>query len=156
MSHTGLQVFDRTVQETNRWLKIVMEELETDNRQVAFSALRIGLHAVRDYIGPIHAVQLGAQLPMLLRGAYYESWRLSDGAMEAQGYEALLDRVEAELPPNADISAEAATEATFAALVESLDPGEVQKLAKLLPPEVAGLWRERCEEEAEPTLFMLG
>ena len=76
MSTTGLDVFDRTVQETNLWLKSLMEKLVTDDRHVAYFALRATMHALRDRIGPDNAVHLGAQLPMLIRGLYYEGWRM--------------------------------------------------------------------------------
>jgi hypothetical protein len=73
MSKTGLEIFDTTLQETNHYLKRAMEELQTDDRKLAFTALRATLHALRDRIGPANAVHLAAQLPMLLRGAYYEA-----------------------------------------------------------------------------------
>ena len=77
MSTTGLAVFDTTVQETNLWLKGIMEGLHTDDRHLAYLALRATLHALRDRLGPENAVQLAAQLPMLVRGLYYEGWRLA-------------------------------------------------------------------------------
>ena len=77
MSTTGLPVFDTTVQETNLWLKAIMEALHTDDRHLAYLALRATLHALRDRLGPENAVHLAAQLPMLLRGLYYEGWRLA-------------------------------------------------------------------------------
>jgi uncharacterized protein (DUF2267 family) len=68
MSMTGLDVFDRTLQETNVGLKELMEDLHCDDRQKAYLALRAVLHALRDRL-PVHeAVQLGAQLPLLVRG----------------------------------------------------------------------------------------
>ena len=66
MPATGLEVFDTTVQQTNRWLRIMMMELATDSRRLAFAALRSALHAVRDRIGTDKAAHRGAQLPMLL------------------------------------------------------------------------------------------
>ncbi len=74
---TGLAVFDTTVQETNLWLKGIMEGLHTDDRHLAYLALRATLHALRDRLGPENAVHLAAQLPMLVRGLYYEGWRLA-------------------------------------------------------------------------------
>ena len=65
---TGLDVFDTTVQETNLWLKDVMERIGTYDRHRAYSTLRAVLHAVRNRIGPENAAHLGAQLPMLIRG----------------------------------------------------------------------------------------
>jgi hypothetical protein len=77
MSTTGLPVFDTTVQETNLWLKAIMESLHTDDRHLAYLSLRATLHALRDRLGSENAVHLAAQLPMLLRGLYYEGWRLA-------------------------------------------------------------------------------
>jgi uncharacterized protein (DUF2267 family) len=72
MSATGVTTLDHTVQETIVWLKAVEEELQLDNRQQAYNALRAVLHALRDRIPPEVAIKLGAQLPILLRD--YENW----------------------------------------------------------------------------------
>ena len=73
---TGLDTFDKTIQETNLWLKDIMERLNTNDRHHAYSTLRAVLHTLRDRIGPESAAHLGAQLPMLLRGLFYEGWTL--------------------------------------------------------------------------------
>src|SRR6266851_4782007 len=73
MSTTGLEVFDTTVQKTNIWLKDIMQALGWEDRHKAYVALRITLHALRDRLTPEEASQLGAQLPMLIRGLYYEA-----------------------------------------------------------------------------------
>jgi len=71
---TGLDVFDTTLKETNLWLKELMERLGTYDRHHAYSTLRAVLHALRDRIGPENAAHLSAQLPMLVRGIFYEGW----------------------------------------------------------------------------------
>ncbi|MGD9502865.1 MAG: DUF2267 domain-containing protein, partial [Methyloceanibacter sp.] len=71
---TGLDTFDKTVQESSLWLKDVMERLNTTDRHHAYSTLRAVLHALRDRIGAESAAHLAAQLPMLLRGLFYEGW----------------------------------------------------------------------------------
>ena len=55
---TGLATFDKTVQESNLWLKDVMERLNTTDRHHAYSTLRAVLHALRDRIGPESAAHL--------------------------------------------------------------------------------------------------
>jgi len=74
MSMTGLEVFDTTVQKTNLWLKDIMQALGWADRHKAYVALRTILHALRDRLTLEEAVQFGAQLPMLIRGLYYEGW----------------------------------------------------------------------------------
>ena len=68
MSTTGLEVFDKTVQTTNAWLKEIMEVTGPD-RHRAYRVLAAVLHALRDRLTVDEAAQLGAQLPILIRGS---------------------------------------------------------------------------------------
>src|SRR5690606_20300263 len=90
---TGLDVFDRTVHATNVWLKEVMEELQWDNRHRAYEALRGTLHTLRDQLTVEEATDLGAQLPMLIRGLYYEGWNPSKTPTKERRKEEFLHHV---------------------------------------------------------------
>lgn len=72
-----IPVFDTTLEKTNIWLRDVMAELGSKDRHEAYLALRGVLHALRDRLQVEEAVQLGAQLPVLIRGFYYDGWRPS-------------------------------------------------------------------------------
>ena len=146
MGKTSLEVFDTTLQETNHWLKLMMEELDSTDRRRAFTALRAGLHALRDRLGPANAVHFGAQLPMLLRGAYYEGWRLPDSTHERHA-EDYLNHIDSNLPRNSTFDASEVALATFRVLSQCLDPGEVKKLIRSLPPEIRVLWPEFARSE---------
>jgi uncharacterized protein (DUF2267 family) len=75
MSTTGLEIFDTTLQKTHVWLNDVMHKLGwQDERPRAYLALRTVLHALRDRLPVEEATHLGAQLPMLIRGFYYENY----------------------------------------------------------------------------------
>ncbi len=74
MSATGLDVFDTTVQKTNIWLNDLMKVLGWQDRHKAYLALRATLHALRDRLTVDEVAHFGAQLPMLMRGFYYEGW----------------------------------------------------------------------------------
>ncbi len=116
MSATGLKVFDTTVRETNHWLKLMMGELGIDDREAAFGALRGALHAVRDRIGVNNAVHLGAQMPMLLRGAYYEGWHPAATPTHERHLADFIDHVAAEMPRDSRIEAAEAAQACFAVM----------------------------------------
>jgi uncharacterized protein (DUF2267 family) len=141
MSTTGLPVFDTTVQETNLWLKAIMEGLHTDDRHLAYIALRATLHALRDRIGPENAVHLAAQLPMVVRGLYYEGWRLAASQSKERTRADFLEHVRSELPRGSAIDPNVAVRAVFAVMWEKLDLGEVGKVIDRLPPELKELWR---------------
>jgi uncharacterized protein (DUF2267 family) len=46
MSATGLRAFDQTLQQTNTWLKELMELMAWDDRQRAYLALRLTLRGL--------------------------------------------------------------------------------------------------------------
>lgn len=90
---TALEAFDRTIHKTNAWLQDVMRRLDTDNRHEAYLALRATLHALRDRLPVEEAAHLGAQLPMLVRGFYYESWGPAGKPVKERRKEQFLARM---------------------------------------------------------------
>jgi uncharacterized protein (DUF2267 family) len=118
-----------------------MEGLHTDDRHLAYIALRATLHALRDRIGPENAVHLAAQLPMLVRGLYYEGWRLAASQSKERTRADFLEHVRSELPRGSAIDPNVAARAVFAVMWEKLDLGEVGKVIDRLPPELKELWR---------------
>ncbi|MEJ2761449.1 MAG: DUF2267 domain-containing protein [Gammaproteobacteria bacterium] len=137
---TGLDVFDTTLQETNLWLKDLMGCLGTDDRRQGYRALRAVLHAVRDRIGPENAVHLGAQLPMLVRGLYYEGWKMDPEPTRERHKEAFLQHVDAEARNSLGVDAEIAVHAVFEVLWNRIDPDEVDKVIHLFPVELREFW----------------
>jgi uncharacterized protein (DUF2267 family) len=140
MSAKELPVFDKTLQETNHWLKLMMGELGIGNRSAAFAALRASLHALRDRVGVENAAHLGAQMPMLLRGAFYEGWRPSSTPTRERHLDDFINHVQAELPADSPLNPAEAARACFCVMGRCLDPGEMTKLRGILPHEVLNLW----------------
>src|SRR5258706_13987050 len=71
--HPG--IFDTTIRKTADWLRQIMQALGWENEQRAYLALRAVLHTLRDRLPIAEAAHLGAQLPMLIRGFYYDGWK---------------------------------------------------------------------------------
>jgi uncharacterized protein (DUF2267 family) len=94
MSSTGLEVFDKTLQITHIWVDEIMAELGPD-RQRAYHALRAVLHALRDRLPLNLAAHLGAQLPLLVRGIYYDSWDPQPETTRERKQAEFLERVTA-------------------------------------------------------------
>lgn len=140
MSATGLEVFDKTLQETNLWLKALETEIGGEDRHRAYLILRSTLHALRDRLGPRAAAQLGAQLPILLRGVFYEGWRPSDTPVKDRHAEEFLAHVRAGLPAGMKLNIGEAVRAVLAVMWQKVDPGEVAKMAKLMPAELREFW----------------
>lgn len=145
MSAAGLPVFDETLHLTNSWLKDLMTELGWEDRHRAYLALRLTLQALRDQLTVENAADLGAQLPMLVRGFYYEGWRPSQAPGEERGKEEFLERVHTGFrqgPADEFIDAETVVRAVFKLLSERLSPGEAQKTRNKLRKGMRALWPE--------------
>ncbi len=139
MSESGVAALDRTVQETNVWLKAIAEELNFEDRQQAYSALRAVLHALRDRLPPGVAVHLGAQLPILVRGIYYEGWHMAGKPTKERSAQKFADHVLEELPPQFPVDALTAARGVFEILWEKIDPGEFAKFTARLPASLRTL-----------------
>ena len=140
MSATGLDVFDTTLQKTNAWLKELMEELGWDDRHRAYLALRATLHAVRDRLDVGEAVQLGAQLPMLIRGFYYEGWNPAHTPVKARHREDFLQEIEQYFAKDLPIDAAWVARGVFRLLESRVSEGEIAKVRHVLPGEICTLW----------------
>jgi uncharacterized protein (DUF2267 family) len=140
MSITGLEVFDSTVHQTNVWLKSIMVRLGTEDRHRAYLALRATLQALRDRLQPEMAVHLGAQLPMLVRGFYYEDWHMAGTPTRERHKEQFLAHIAAAFRNDPEVEPERVARAALATLAENIDPGQVSKVVAALPHELRELW----------------
>ena len=94
MSAVGLESFEHTVQLTHIWINELDEKLDWENKARSYRLLKAVLNAVRDWLQVNEAADLGAQLPMLLRGAYYDQWRPARNPAKPRGRAAFIARVQ--------------------------------------------------------------
>jgi len=140
MSNSQVPALDHTVQQTNVWLKKLTEDHHLGDRHHAYNALRAVLHVLRDRLTPEQAVHLGAQLPILVRGVYYEGWRIAAKPADERQVNEFAALVAAQLPPQFPQDAVSVTKAVFDLLWKELDPGETAKIIDTLPLPLRGLW----------------
>ena len=93
MSTGHVDIIDRGVEKAHVWLNGLAVALDTEDRQYAYRVLRAFLHSVRDHLPPEEAAQLSAQLPIFIRGIYYESYRPSRTPEHARDRESFLTRI---------------------------------------------------------------
>jgi len=133
MNALGVSALDHTVQETNIWLKGIEHEVQLETRQQAYSALRAVLHALRDRLPPDVAIKLGAQLPILIRGIYYEGWHAAETPTRERRVEDFVEHVWSELPQLFPVDPLTVTRGVFEILSKELDGGGFDKVMHHLP-----------------------
>ena len=142
MSATGLDVFDKTLQTTHIWLdELMQDEAVGRDRQVAWYVLGVVLRAVRDRIPLELAVHLGSQLPLLVRGIYYDQWHAPGRIAEKpRSLDAFLAPIGERLNQIRPMDPRVATGAVFTVLARHVDPEQAEKVRHALPGEVQALW----------------
>lgn len=140
MGNLGLSVFDTTVQKTNLWLKETMAELHLDDPEDAYRALRAVLHALRDRLIIEEAADLGAQLPMLLRGLYFEGWRPAGKPLKIRHLQEFLEQIDTQFLGPRQQDPERIARGVFAVLARHMPPGQLNDIRQGLPEEIRQLW----------------
>ncbi|MDL1873103.1 DUF2267 domain-containing protein [Deltaproteobacteria bacterium PRO3] len=139
-----VSAFEKTIEKSNAWIKELMQDLQWSDPQRGYRALRVVLHALRDHLPLGETVQLGAQLPMLLRGLYYEGWRPADRLAKERHEADFLLRVaeyfdnDTELETVGDLSR--MVSAVFRVLSRHVSRGEIADIVHLLPRELREYW----------------
>lgn len=139
MQTTHVDSLERTIHKTNEWLKAIEEEMGVEDRALAYQALRSTLHALRDRVGPDEAVNLGAQLPTLIRGVYYEGWRRVEHPVRIKDQDEFLGVIVAEASGR-HFDPERAARAVFTVLSRKISAGEVEDVKRNLPRSIRALW----------------
>jgi uncharacterized protein (DUF2267 family) len=134
--------FAHSVQSASAWLADVAKMLDTEDRHLAYRAIRAWLHTLRDRLTVDGAAQFGAQLPELLRGLYYDGWDPSRVPVK-YGPDEYVFRFaqEARIPPD---EVQAVATAVARAFRDHLSPGHLDSALGQLPPRLRSLmlWRE--------------
>jgi uncharacterized protein (DUF2267 family) len=147
MSATGLDVFDKTLQTTHIWLDEIMESVGPD-RQVAWRCLNAVIRALRDRIPADLAAHLGAQLPLLVRGAYYDQWQPSREPEKYRSADEFLARISAELADVRPVNPTTAAEAVFRTRSRHITGGLATKVRASVPDEIRRLWPAEAQQAA--------
>ena len=131
MSEAGLEVIEPSAQKTHEWIGAIAETAHLDKRD-AYKALRAVLQTLRDRLPLDDAVHLAAQLPMFLRGLFYEGWEPSKVPMKMNdGEKFVTDQV---------IDPLRITQAVFAVIMSRVGMAEMEKIKHCFPKEMQSLW----------------
>lgn len=134
--------FSRTLQQTQAWIKdmqSILEEGTTPDR--AYTALRAGLHAIRDRIAPGEAMHLAAHMPLPIRGMYFDGYHLHE-PHKARRAEDFLDDVARELQRVEGIGPREAFDATLKVLAIHVPEGELEQVRQMFHKELQPFWEE--------------
>ena len=143
MTTSSLEQIERAVHSANTWLAELDEIMAWDNRARSWRLLRATLHALRDWLSINEAVQLGAQLPMLVRGLYYEGWRPATTPVKERKLRDFCARIEKAFENDPPDDVEDHIARVFQFLSRHVSKGELDEVRSALPADIRKLWERQ-------------
>lgn len=122
------------------WIVRLQQILGWQDRNRVYTALLAALHALRDHLPADEVAFLGAELPVLLRGLYYEGWHPRARPPRLDDRESFLIRVHEALHRELGIDPEQVVRAVFALLSERITAPELEEIKAATPASLHGLW----------------
>lgn len=135
-------ILDSSIQKTHEWLNQVGDELGFDNEHAAYAALRATLHTIRDRLPVELVAHFGAELPLMVRGIYYDGWHPSAARLKESHSRPFCESMRHELQGHNELQhVEDVARSVLRVLDQRLDPGQIGKVVDAMPEEARRLWR---------------
>lgn len=142
MSATGLESLDHTVQLTHIWINELDRDLGWNSKARSYRLMRSVLHALRDWLTANESADLAAQMPILVRGIYYDQWRPSATPVRNRSKTDFVARIERDFDNDPLPDSVKAITAVFQLLTNKITAGEVADVRASLPADLRRLWPE--------------
>ena len=140
MSTQHLEVLETTVQKTHQWIDALADAAHMDTH-TAYQSLRAVLQTLRDRLPAPEAAHFAAQLPVLVRGIFYEGYRPTQMPEDLSRQE-FLDRISERIVNGRITDPVETARQVFAVLEHFLGRGELEKIGLVLPAELRSLFPE--------------
>ncbi|NBX93938.1 MAG: DUF2267 domain-containing protein [Proteobacteria bacterium] len=135
-----MSTFQHTLEKSQIWLGTLKSRLGLSTDEDAYRLFKIVLHEIRDRLPLNEAVQLGAQLPMLIRGLYYEGFSTSGSGTRDKSLHALLTSVENKLPRLSAKNTNQLVRGVLQLLTDFISEGEIHDVRSCCPEDLRVFW----------------
>lgn len=136
----NIHVFDKTLQKSHLWIEEIQKSLETGDENRAYLALRTVLHSLRNHLQLNEAIHLGAELPMLIRGLYFEGWDPREKPIRDRDKKEFLHYFKTYFSEETEVEIEKIMQAVFKVLDSKISEGEIKDVRDSLPSHIRNIW----------------
>jgi uncharacterized protein (DUF2267 family) len=139
MSHTTVSTFTQAAQQAQQWINELAADLNW-SEQRSFRIFRAVLHTMRDWLSQEEMSDLSAQLPVLIRGVYFEGWDPLQAPVPDRKKRDFVLSVSAEFGHENDVDLERAIRAVFHLLDRHVSHGEMVQVRNSMQKALRQLW----------------
>jgi len=135
-----IHIFERTTHEAHAWVNEVAGRTGWSNEREALRLLRTVLVKVRDHLPVNEVAQFAAQLPVILRGMFYEGWQPKTTPVHERHVDDFMAAIADSVGDVMEFSGSDDIEAVFEVINLHISKGEVEDVRACLPQELRNLW----------------
>ncbi|WP_157016686.1 DUF2267 domain-containing protein [Mesorhizobium xinjiangense] len=139
MTHTTISSFTQAAQQAQQWVNELAADLNWREPR-AYRLFRSVLHALRDWLSPEEAADLSAQLPVLVRGVFFEGWQPQESPVWDRKKDDFVFRIASDLGDDMPNDADTAIAAVFRLLDRHISPGEIRQVRNAMKKSLRQLW----------------
>jgi uncharacterized protein (DUF2267 family) len=136
---TSIASFGQASQQAQQWVNELADDLNWNERR-AYHLLRAVLHALRDWLSPEEMTDLAAQLPVLIRGIYFEGWKPAETPVWERKKDAFVARIQEAFSDDLLNDPDAAVAAVFRLLDRHVSHGEIVQVRNSMKKSLRELW----------------
>lgn len=140
MSAQGLEVIDHTVQLTHEWINELRGRLDWTSSRDVLRLLRATLTQIRDHLGANEVAQLSAQMPLLIRGMFFEGWRPAHTPVQDRAADRFVEAIEAQVGDVSDWRGPEDIAVVLKMIGTKISEGEIADVKAGLPSAIRHLW----------------
>ncbi len=140
MTQAYRRTIDHSIQITNEWIHQIDEMVSWEDSNRSYRLLRVTLQAIRDVLGVDEAAQLAAQLPLFIRGVYFEGWDPSGTPVRLRDKPDFIARVCEAFTGDQLDDPEAAVGIIFSFLNTRISAGEINDIRGSLRKSLRDIW----------------
>lgn len=142
MTAQGLEVIDQSVHLTHEWINELAGRLGWSSRRSVLRLMRVVLHRIRDHMLVDETAQFSAQLPILIRGFFFEGWVPKDTPIKERHAADFVGFIGNHMRDADEYRGRADIKCVFDLLNARISRGEVEDIRANLPQDVRDLWPE--------------
>jgi len=136
----NIHVFDKTIQKSQLWIEEIEKNIENGSENRAYLALRTVLHSLRNRLQINEAIHLGAELPMLIRGLYFEGWDPREKPSRDKDQRDFFKYFRSYFSEESDEEITKMIKAVFKVLDDKISQGEIKDVRENLPSHIRKIW----------------
>lgn len=140
MTSQGLEVIDHSVHLTHEWINELSERLGWASKRSTLRLLRITLRRVRDHLLVDELAQMSAQLPLLIRGFFFEAWVPKQTPIKERNVEDFIAFITEQMGETEEYQGRDDIKCVFDLLNNRLSRGEIEDIRATLPAAIRDLW----------------